>query len=1062
MPSLSRHLLTPLVLLAVTMPVPGEEWSPWPWVNQAARNAGSNGGEGGQIVTAIEISRDGQTIFTGTDVGGAHRSTNGGASFRPCNNTCGANGIVSFAIDPKNKNRVLRIGGNSGPDDQNGIYLSTDLGTSWSFRQSVYIASGTLDYHDNQVVWDENSYDATIGGCKIAYWSRPAKAYSPYGNPEVSPKLYRSTDGGWTWSVVNGAATFGGANLATHASQNRLYLANENGFYISYDQGVSFYQKLWKSCRDVCVIHTQANSVWVSARDGIYRSTDAGENFSQISWSNAGGLPDHAVFKVSVNPNNPSKILVCTTPDNAQWYDYYTYISHDGGASWSGLNLQNQNFSLYPLGVRHSPVTWDPSNVNNAWIQFGDQLFRTTDGGSTFKWANEGRTQVMGDVPNFSAINPDVCTVATQDYSTAFTTNAGSTWTWTDPAATSWGGNTYGAYTADGVTVVVGHTPDWGGTPSVYVSWNSGVNFYQMIDAGSFGGEKRAYGSPIDKNILFFGRYRSANNGGNWVWMNDCEAVYTHNPSGSKELFGKSGTWVVRSSDGGASWQYVANLGFNVQDVAYDQVRNRVYAASYRDGGAFAYVDLSSGTKVDLIGRIPADQKGSRNITTVAVDPVDPSIVYAGGWHGAYISSVSCVRSTDAGATWQNLSDGSKGDGGYEVIGIRVNAKDRNAYITTMCQGLHKIGLPGPAAENVSFTSVPTSVAQSGTITVSVGYQANQQRDLLVDIFDNTWTWKGGARIENLNGSGTANAQVSYSGLTSDTARISVKLITDGGTYQNLVKEVSRVDIPVALPAPSDPNIAPGKTVTADVAIANYPASNAIDNTTGTRWIASDGANGHWLKVDLGTRYDLSAVQMAWDHLTYQYKVETSGDNSTWTVVVDRSATGKKGTMIQENFSKTNVRHVRLTYLGVEGGNWALADELRIYGKASPADFEVKAWTASTTGGGGDGIGVSSGWGLGDVEAGEWAQFTAVDLKTGYNDFGVSVATAVSSSFEVRIDSATGALLGTMATVSTGGWGTFAWTGGGLDATKAKGVHNVYLVGKTGSVNIQTMWFKNK
>jgi hypothetical protein len=85
----------------------------------------------------------------------------------------------------------------------------------------------------------------------------------------------------------------------------------------------------------------------------------------------------------------------------------------------------------------------------------------------------------------------------------------------------------------------------------------------------------------------------------------------------------------------------------------------------------------------------------------VAVDPVDPSVVYAGGARNTYSTDTAVVRSTDAGQTWQSLIrsvrvDNVKTgpDGGREAISIRVHPKTRYAYVGTGCYGFWKFGPP--------------------------------------------------------------------------------------------------------------------------------------------------------------------------------------------------------------------------------------------------------------------------------------------------------------------------------------------------------------------------------
>jgi hypothetical protein len=180
--------------------------------------------------------------------------------------------------------------------------------------------------------------------------------------------------------------------------------------------------------------------------------------------------------------------------------------------------------------------------------------------------------------------------------------------------------------------------------------------------------------------------------------MNGCDGVYTSNPAGDKELYGRKGKNLVRSVDKGATWTVLASLPGEVGDVAYDHVRNRVYATSNEK--LYQY-DADAGALKEITQAIPADQFGARRTHTVAVDPVDPSVVYVGGARDVYSTDTAVLRSTDAGQTWQSLIrsvrvDNVKTglDGGREAITMRVHPKTRYLWVGTGCYGLWKFGPP--------------------------------------------------------------------------------------------------------------------------------------------------------------------------------------------------------------------------------------------------------------------------------------------------------------------------------------------------------------------------------
>ncbi|HWB35547.1 MAG TPA: discoidin domain-containing protein [Rugosimonospora sp.] len=95
---------------------------------------------------------------------------------------------------------------------------------------------------------------------------------------------------------------------------------------------------------------------------------------------------------------------------------------------------------------------------------------------------------------------------------------------------------------------------------------------------------------------------------------------------------------------------------------------------------------------------------------------------------------------------------------------------------------------------------------------------------------------------------------------------------------------------------PPGNNIAQGKPATASsTENATFPASNAVDGNTGTRW-SSAFSDPQWLRVDLGQSYNISHVTLNWEAAyATAYQIQTSPDGSTWTTIYS-TTTGNGGT----------------------------------------------------------------------------------------------------------------------------------------------------------------------
>ncbi len=126
---------------------------------------------------------------------------------------------------------------------------------------------------------------------------------------------------------------------------------------------------------------------------------------------------------------------------------------------------------------------------------------------------------------------------------------------------------------------------------------------------------------------------------------------------------------------------------------------------------------------------------------------------------------------------------------------------------------------------------------------------------------------------------------------------------------------------------------------------------------TSTRWCAADANTGHWWKVDLGASYNITGTEVMWEQAgsVYQYRVETSPDNTTWTLAVDKTANTSTAQVQNDPFTASNVRYVRITVTGLGTGNWASFYNFKVFsggvnvalGKTATADSQEAANPAS-------------------------------------------------------------------------------------------------------------------
>ena len=307
------------------------DWTAVPMTTEYQYENGIQGGEGCQWMLYITYANtDGNIAYAGSDVAGMYRSKDGGVTWEPCTVGIRSSAATGIEVDPTNADRVLIVGCNSGPFDENGLYLSTDGGDTFHRTLQMNIV-GHRDFRP-QIAGDMSSYDESFGGCKVVYWSRETEIYNNSGYEETA--LYRSDDGGENWELISTDEKIGGAMIFCDPVSGDLYAGNENGTFVSRDAGkrASSLSSRANACRST-LFTTIPGCVHV-----IERSTrsdilpDGGKSFDKMSESGypSSGNPSH----IRVSPADHDDIVLQNDMMSRGQYLSDTYFSHDGGKTW--------------------------------------------------------------------------------------------------------------------------------------------------------------------------------------------------------------------------------------------------------------------------------------------------------------------------------------------------------------------------------------------------------------------------------------------------------------------------------------------------------------------------------------------------------------------------------------------------------------------------------------------------------------------------------------------------------------------------------------------------------
>ncbi len=671
-------------------------WVKMPLLTPEAAAAGvSPGGEGGQWPRGpVTISgRDPDFLLLPIDVGGVYRSLDGGRHWNLAMAGWNARGGNGFAIDPENPDHVLGIGGNGmdwdaawSRNSPNGIYRSTDRAATWT--QEMSFCSGT----GGALAFDPTSIDPARLGCATAYFASGGLG------------LFRSDDGGSHWQAVN-RLPIGMANgpnettlLAVHPRKGRVYLAGKSGLWASDDHGVIFHN-LWGGGAVYGLAQPPSfpDMIFLSGSRGLLRSDDAGQHWTAMAAKGIVRQADEPIRNVTASPADPKRLLCWVLGANWAWA---RYVSHDGGDTFESIRIERGTtahdggsnsvpggLAALPYNVRNGYFAWHPTDPNLAYGLGGDWVTRSTDGGRNFVWWNNGYNGLMlGASFNFSAHEPDMVFLGFQDYNGAFTTDGGHIWHYRDISGHGWGGHGYGAHAVDSQVMWYGDADGWGAARRTRISHDGGTTWAFAKDSADrvceWKGADISFSDPKNGDLLFASQWRSADKGATWSPMEHCDGVFGMAPDG--RLIGRKGKSLVTSMDGGERWISLIEVPGGFTDVACDDRRGRYYFASENrlkqwENGVFATVET------------PRDQYGNISVTTVAVDPKVPEILYVGGAKNIYASHATVGRSADAGATWENLTTG---DGPQEVAWIRVHPVTREAWLNGQCYGNWRIGPP--------------------------------------------------------------------------------------------------------------------------------------------------------------------------------------------------------------------------------------------------------------------------------------------------------------------------------------------------------------------------------
>jgi photosystem II stability/assembly factor-like uncharacterized protein len=378
----TKHLQRILACLLITLPAAAQSVSPQLFNDMKWRLIGPF--RGGRAVAVSGVPGDATTFYFGAVDGGVWKTANAGTTWKPIFDHQPIASIGALAVSPSNP-KVIYVG--TGESDirsdlasGDGVYKSIDAGETWTnigLKDARQISKIVIDPNNPDIVYvgalgyaygpndDRGIYKSTDGG---ATWKRtlfkgpqlgvadlavaiakpnllfatlwnahrpPWSTYAPVLGKDSG--LYRSQDSGESWQELSGhglpEGTWGRSGVAVSSDGHRVYIvveAKQSGLYVSDDGGDNWHlanadsrltSRPWYFSR-ITVDPGNADVFYVP-NVALMGSEDGGKTVHVVRGA-PGGDDYHELW---VDPKDGSRMILGT--------DQGTTISLDRAKTWT-------------------------------------------------------------------------------------------------------------------------------------------------------------------------------------------------------------------------------------------------------------------------------------------------------------------------------------------------------------------------------------------------------------------------------------------------------------------------------------------------------------------------------------------------------------------------------------------------------------------------------------------------------------------------------------------------------------------------------------------------------